>query len=307
MSPARVSFQSQPRAEFFKFSSGGEFYRVRELDTLDWVINHPELLAFCKSKDDEFMCLQADPGCGKSVCTKSLLDEHVFEDGNGHVCACFITKYRPNGEKAGTALQQSVLYQIFKARPALMSTHAADKIRVNASSVLSDKELLWDILFSAVSDPAIGDQIVLPIHSTCHCNSLWALTGHFCSTALLTFMSNTEETHCFVLRNRLLVEEIKVLLGVYSSALRAAVDVDEPNIGIVKKHIDYGAEANYRGADEETILEVAAQHEEPQLVILLLRAGALPNVHSNHGKRWYEYAGMRNAAAEAGVDVAINS
>lgn len=60
------------------------------------------------------------------------------------------------------------------------------------------------------------------------------------------------------------------------------------------------------GGNDETILEVAAQHEEPQLVILLLRAGAYPNFHSHRGKRWYEYAGMKNAAAEAGIDIAID-
>jgi hypothetical protein len=75
------------------------------------------------------------------------------------------------------------------------------------------------------------------------------------------------------------------LQPVYSSTLYATFDTDGPNIGIVEQLLDYGADANYRAKNQETILEAAAQHEEPQLVIALLRAGASPNIHSNCGKR----------------------
>lgn len=115
------------------------------------------------------MCLEADDGCGKSVCTKSLVNEKVFDDGGGLVCAYFITKHRPDGGKAATVLQ-SLLYQIFTARPTLMATHATDNIKNAASSVLGDKELLWDMLFSAISDPAIGDEIVLLIDGVDECD-----------------------------------------------------------------------------------------------------------------------------------------
>ncbi|QKX54256.1 uncharacterized protein TRUGW13939_01341 [Talaromyces rugulosus] len=148
--------------EFFKTTSGDEFHCTREQNTLDWVFNHPELLVFCKSKNNEIMCLEGDPGCGKSVCTKSLVSEHVFDAEDRLVCACFITKNCPEEQTAARALQ-SLLYQIFTAHPALLSIHASDKIKNVGRSILSCKESLWDILISVISDPAIGKQIVLLI------------------------------------------------------------------------------------------------------------------------------------------------
>jgi hypothetical protein len=115
------------------------------------------------------MCLEGGPGCGKSVCTKSLVSEHVFDAEDRLVCACFIHRNCPEGQTDARALR-SLLYQIFTAHPALLSIHASDKIKKVGRSILSCKESLWDILVSVISDPAIGEQIVLLIDGVDECD-----------------------------------------------------------------------------------------------------------------------------------------
>lgn len=91
-------------------------YRVD--GTCRWVLTHPQFHRWRQSEHDDLLWISADPGCGKSVLARSLVDHDLHEKGQTVVCYFFF-KDNEKQDSLATAMC-AILHQLFDQRPDLI-------------------------------------------------------------------------------------------------------------------------------------------------------------------------------------------
>jgi hypothetical protein len=94
--------------------------------------------------------VSADPGCGKSVLAKYLVDEVKPSTTTRTTCYFFFKEDFEDQRSSITALC-SILHQIFDQHPASFSTHILETFEDKGPILLTSFRDLWDILVSAVT------------------------------------------------------------------------------------------------------------------------------------------------------------
>lgn len=54
-----------------------------------WVLEDPKYQTWQQSQRDDLLWISADPGCGKSVLSKSLIDDELRATGTHTICYFF--------------------------------------------------------------------------------------------------------------------------------------------------------------------------------------------------------------------------
>lgn len=85
--------------------------------TCNWALNDPKYHRWNKSSTADLLWISADPGCGKSVLARSLVDSELRKDGDT-VCYFFF-KDNEVQDRLPTALC-AVLHQLFVQEPDLI-------------------------------------------------------------------------------------------------------------------------------------------------------------------------------------------
>ncbi|KAF7504245.1 hypothetical protein GJ744_002567 [Endocarpon pusillum] len=121
--------------------------------TCRWLLNHSQFRAWQQSSHRDLLWISADPGCGKSVLAKFLVD-HEFSDADQHSACYFFFKDNERQDNLNTALC-AVLYQLFDHQPSLLrhALPAWDKIR---DKIQQESEEMWRIFLAAAADPSAG-------------------------------------------------------------------------------------------------------------------------------------------------------
>ncbi|KAI4222446.1 MAG: hypothetical protein L6R40_008585 [Gallowayella cf. fulva] len=117
--------------------------------TCRWVLEHPQ---FCQWKDsscDDLLWISADPGCGKSVLSKSLVD-HDFQDNHDRTVCYFFFKDNETQDSLATALC-GLIHQLFTSQPRLIH-HAVPAWEESGDMLQREVAELWHILLSAATD-----------------------------------------------------------------------------------------------------------------------------------------------------------
>jgi hypothetical protein len=87
--------------------------------TCQWVINDPLYQSWLASTYDNLLLITADPGCGKSVLSKSLVDGELQSQGSRSTRYFF---FKDNDEQNSLSdALCSLLPQLFTYRPHLLS------------------------------------------------------------------------------------------------------------------------------------------------------------------------------------------
>ena len=136
--------------------------------TCGWVLNHPRYIRWQQSLKDDLLWISADPGCGKSVLAKSLIDNELQSTDTHSICYFF---FKDNNEqnRITTALC-ALLHQLFGRRPPLLR-HAIPKWEENGEKVQDEVDELWRTLLAAATDPvADGVTCVLDALDECREN-----------------------------------------------------------------------------------------------------------------------------------------
>ncbi|KAG9992121.1 purine and uridine phosphorylase, partial [Aureobasidium melanogenum] len=95
MVPSRVEQEDRIRmilAEFLKISTNEQFKNInpdRVDQTCQWALSHPLYRRWRDSAADDLLWISADPGCGKSVLSKSLVDEELRSDADDSTVCYF--------------------------------------------------------------------------------------------------------------------------------------------------------------------------------------------------------------------------
>ncbi|THY80731.1 hypothetical protein D6C95_09389, partial [Aureobasidium pullulans] len=118
--------------------------------TCQWALTHPLYLDWYKSNTNNLLWISADPGCGKSVLSKSLVDKELKTSADGDTVCYFF--FKDNDEQNGLAIALcAVLHQLFDSQPHLLQ-HAMPAWRKNGSKLQQETDELWRILLAATSD-----------------------------------------------------------------------------------------------------------------------------------------------------------
>ncbi|KAK3319607.1 hypothetical protein B0T19DRAFT_362247, partial [Cercophora scortea] len=96
------------------------------------------------------LLVSADPGCGKSVLAKYLVEEGLPESAT--VCYFFFKDADQNTLKQALC---ALLHQLFQRMPHLIK-HAMGAFRSNGDKLTETTSALWEILINSLSDPGAG-------------------------------------------------------------------------------------------------------------------------------------------------------
>jgi len=139
-----------------------------------WVLEHPQYIQWLDSKKDDLLWISADPGCGKSVLSRSLIENELCSTPST-VCYFFF-KDNEQQDRLTIALC-ALLHQLLGVQPQLLK-HAIPEWQKNGEKLREETGRLWDILINAATDQDAYDIIcVLDALDECRENDRRALLG----------------------------------------------------------------------------------------------------------------------------------
>ncbi|KAH6855587.1 hypothetical protein B0I37DRAFT_301797, partial [Chaetomium sp. MPI-CAGE-AT-0009] len=151
--------KTQECHQTFRLTRGGteddsyEWYKGRVEDrvegTCEWFLKHENFQSWLK-RDTGPLLVSADPGCGKSVLAKYLIDHVLPSGGEANICYFF---FKDQDQNTLSQALCALLHQLFSQQPALIR-HAMPKFAENGSKVVTNTKSLWDILKAATEDAA---------------------------------------------------------------------------------------------------------------------------------------------------------
>ncbi|KAK4947533.1 hypothetical protein LTR10_013478 [Elasticomyces elasticus] len=137
----------------FKTCSYEEYKNInppRMPNTCKWVLDHPKYREWYESSRDDLLWITADPGCGKSVLAKSLI-ENELQSTDTHMVCYFFFKDNEQQDNVATALC-AILHQLFSHQRHLIR-HAIPAWKNDGIRLLRETSTLWQILLAAAGDP----------------------------------------------------------------------------------------------------------------------------------------------------------
>ena len=159
--PRLAEESSHLRKLHSNYEAGKNVNPERVPGTCQWFLDHVDFLTWRKSQSSRLLWLSADPGCGKSVLAKYLVDRRgealSVRKSKPTVCYFFFKDgdiERRDGAKAICAL----LHQLFLQHPQLYR-HAKEDFRTKSDSFLIDLDALWNILIKAIEDSSEAEII----------------------------------------------------------------------------------------------------------------------------------------------------
>ncbi|KAL9023532.1 MAG: hypothetical protein Q9196_007145, partial [Gyalolechia fulgens] len=124
--------------------------------TCEWVFKHPSYREWYHNEYDDLLWISADPGCGKSVLAKSLIDRDLSESQAHRVCYFF---FKDNADQDSLTLALcALIHQLLTDQPGLIQ-HAIPSWERAGQNVPREADELWRILLSASRDEKAGRTI----------------------------------------------------------------------------------------------------------------------------------------------------
>ncbi|KAL7621069.1 hypothetical protein AAE478_008381 [Parahypoxylon ruwenzoriense] len=151
--------------------------------TCKWFVNHQLFQNWETSKTQCLLWVSADPGCGKSVLAKHLVDNVLLNTNARTTCYFFFKEDFENQRNPEGALR-CILHQLFTKRPALFSKEILEALESD-DQILASFVGLWDILTSVARNKAAGEIIcVLDALDECEENGRSKLAKALCESYL---------------------------------------------------------------------------------------------------------------------------
>lgn len=116
--------------------------------TCRWVLQNAKYSQWWQAEKDDLLWISADPGCGKSVLARSLI-EYELRSTATHTTCYFFFKDNEEQDSLATALC-ALLHQLFSRQPWLLR-YAMDSWDKNNRTLKFEVQELWRILLSAAT------------------------------------------------------------------------------------------------------------------------------------------------------------
>jgi ankyrin repeat protein len=124
-------------------------------------LKHPKYQSWLRESGSAWLWVTADPGCGKSVLSRYLVDDFTKTQSDSLSVCYFFFKDDSDLTRSATHALCAILHQLFSQRPALLRKHALDQFKMNGAKLTLLFETLWGIFLSAVTDPEVGDVLCI--------------------------------------------------------------------------------------------------------------------------------------------------
>ena len=133
--------------------------KKRVPNTCMWVLEHPKYLHWRQDSTASLLWISADPGCGKSVLSRPLVDEGLLESSTEAVSICyFFFKDDDLSRQDGAKAMCAILHQLAVQKPTLLE-YVLRRFRFYKDHLFNMFSLLWDSLERAAADPQAGEII----------------------------------------------------------------------------------------------------------------------------------------------------
>ena len=125
--------------------------------TCMWLLEHEKYLRWCQEPTASLLWVSADPGCGKSVLSRTLVDEGLLKPNTGttSICYYFFKDYDSSRQDSANAIC-AILHQLFVQKPVLLQ-YATPSLEHHGANLRTMFSALWSILEQSASDPAAGE------------------------------------------------------------------------------------------------------------------------------------------------------
>jgi hypothetical protein len=135
--------------------------------TCEWFTSHDRFQAWKGGETCGLLWVSADPGCGKSVLSRYLVDGILPSSASSTTCYFFFKDDFDDQKSAAGALC-CLLWQLFKERPALLQDSLLKQFGEDGDRLLNSFRDLWHILVS-VSNNHESSQIVCVLDALDEC------------------------------------------------------------------------------------------------------------------------------------------
>ena len=126
--------------------------------TCEWFTSHRLFQEWLRSDTASLLWVSADPGCGKSVLSRYLVDKFLPSAGGMTICYFFF-KDGLEDQVSSTGALCCILRQIFQQRPATLSHEVLKMFKEGGETLLESFRELWDIFVTVALSYQGGDLV----------------------------------------------------------------------------------------------------------------------------------------------------
>ena len=131
--------------------------------TCEWFLRDKRFLEWQNHKASSLLWVSADPGCGKSVLSRCLIDEaHLSSSVMASTTGFFFFKEGQEGRTTASDALAAVLHRVFDQNPSTeLINHAIPSWKSRGQGLRGMFGELWSILMKVAKDPNAGEVICL--------------------------------------------------------------------------------------------------------------------------------------------------
>lgn len=127
-------------------------------DTCQWFLQHADFQQWLDQTSSPLL-VSADPGCGKSVLAKYLIDHELPAKSTPGTSICYFF-FKDQDQNTARQALCAILHQLFTQNPALIDC-ATDSFVREGSKLINSTASLWNIFRKAVHDSRAGPVTVV--------------------------------------------------------------------------------------------------------------------------------------------------
>lgn len=148
---------------------------TRQPGTCNWFLKHRSFQTWRQDASSRLLWVSANPGCGKSVLSKCLVEEKLatMDPQHATICYFFFKDVSPDSRSITKALS-AILHQLFTRIPSLVE-HAVSAFDENGAEISSMFSAMWEILENAAADLRAGE-IVCVLDALDECEEVQQIT-----------------------------------------------------------------------------------------------------------------------------------
>ncbi|KAI1825463.1 hypothetical protein F4861DRAFT_530286 [Xylaria intraflava] len=128
--------------------------------TCGWFVSHEFFRDWQESKSSRLLWVSADPGCGKSVLSKYLVD-HVLKTTVSRTVCYFFFKDDFEDQRNVMGALRCILYQLFDQKRNLLSDSILEQSEIKGENLFGSFGEIWRTLISVAEDENAGEIICL--------------------------------------------------------------------------------------------------------------------------------------------------
>ncbi|MBE3047284.1 ankyrin repeat domain-containing protein [Candidatus Bathyarchaeota archaeon] len=136
------------------------FNKQRVKGTCEWFLNDDRFLTWRDRDMSKLLWVSADPGCGKSVLSRTLVDEHLLSTKTTPTVCYFFFKDGDKGRMSSHDALSAILHQLFTQDcTGRLISHALPSHRSFGEGLARNFSKMWRILVECAESPDTGEII----------------------------------------------------------------------------------------------------------------------------------------------------